>query len=138
MMETVIVLKPQDQWPKRESWYSKLGAWPAAALRALLARPQGTQELIYGPGGLNEALHHAGRRQCLDDADQSAHRHADHRHAHPARHQGAGLRSGRDRAIGKQIEKALKEFPEPPASSPNARPADTFWTSTSSAMQLAR
>ena len=57
MMETVIVLKPQEEWPKRERWYSK---WAPKRIQPLLRRfwpdHKTTQELIYGPGGLNEAL----------------------------------------------------------------------------------
>jgi len=57
MMETTIVLKSQDQWPKLDRWYSKSSPkW----LRPLLGRfwPDhiSTQQLIYGTHGLNEAL----------------------------------------------------------------------------------
>ena len=57
MMETTIVLKPQDEWPKIDRWYSKSAP---SRLQAILRRfwPDhlSTQELIYGPGGLNKAL----------------------------------------------------------------------------------
>ena len=57
MTETVVVLKPQDQWPKRARWYSP---WAPRPLQSVLGRiwPDhiSTQELIYGPGGMNEAL----------------------------------------------------------------------------------
>jgi Cu(I)/Ag(I) efflux system membrane protein CusA/SilA len=57
MMETVIILKPQTDWPKRERWYSK---WAPNWLQGTLGRfwpdHKTTQELIYSPGGLNEAL----------------------------------------------------------------------------------
>jgi Cu(I)/Ag(I) efflux system membrane protein CusA/SilA len=57
MAETVVVLKPQDQWPKERRWYS---SWAPRFLQAVLARiwPDhvSTQELVYGPGGMNEAL----------------------------------------------------------------------------------
>jgi Cu(I)/Ag(I) efflux system membrane protein CusA/SilA len=57
MMETVIVLKPENLWPKRERWYSK---WAPGWLQGTLGRfwpdHKSTQELTYGPGGLNEAL----------------------------------------------------------------------------------
>jgi Cu(I)/Ag(I) efflux system membrane protein CusA/SilA len=57
MMETTIVLKPQDEWPKVNRWYSKS---TPPRLQAILRRfwpdHKSTQELIYGPGGLNEAL----------------------------------------------------------------------------------
>jgi Cu(I)/Ag(I) efflux system membrane protein CusA/SilA len=57
MMETVIVLKPQDQWPTQARWYSN---WAPQWLRRILRRAWpdhiSTQELVYGPGGLNEVL----------------------------------------------------------------------------------
>jgi len=57
MMETVVVLKPQEQWPKLPRWYS---SWAPEWLQGILRRAwpdhRGTQELIYGPGGLNEAM----------------------------------------------------------------------------------
>jgi Cu(I)/Ag(I) efflux system membrane protein CusA/SilA len=57
MMETVIVLKPHMGWPKRERWYSK---WAPNWLQGTLGRfwpdHKTTQQLIYGPGGLNDAL----------------------------------------------------------------------------------
>jgi len=57
MMETTIVLKPQEQWPKVDRWYSK-SAPPRvqAVLRRFWPDHVSTQNLIYGPGGLNEAL----------------------------------------------------------------------------------
>lgn len=61
MAETVVVLKPQDQWPKRARWYSN-GApeWLQRILRHAWPDHKSTQELIYGPGGLNEALQMPG------------------------------------------------------------------------------
>jgi Cu(I)/Ag(I) efflux system membrane protein CusA/SilA len=57
MMETVIVLKPQEQWPRRETWYSKWAPAPLAGfLRRFWPDHKSTQELVYGPGGLNEAV----------------------------------------------------------------------------------
>ncbi len=57
MMETVIVLKPHEQWEKRERWYSKWAPTPVAGfLRRFWPDHKTTQELIYGSGGLNEAL----------------------------------------------------------------------------------
>jgi Cu(I)/Ag(I) efflux system membrane protein CusA/SilA len=57
MMETVIVLKPQDQWPKQPRWYS---GWAPSWLQKILRRAWpdhiSTQDLMYGPGGLNDAL----------------------------------------------------------------------------------
>jgi len=57
MMETTIVLKPEDQWPKLDRWYSKsVPQWLQPVLRRFWADHITTQELVYGPGGLNEAL----------------------------------------------------------------------------------
>lgn len=61
MMETVIVLKPHMQWPKRERWYSKWAPdWAQNLFRRVWADHKTTQELVYGPGGLNEALQMPG------------------------------------------------------------------------------
>jgi len=57
MMETVVVLKPHDQWPKVPRWYSRWAPeWLQNILRRAWPDHKTTEELIYGPGGLNEAL----------------------------------------------------------------------------------
>ena len=57
MMETTIVLKPQEEWPKLERWYSKKApTWAQNILRRFWPDHVTTDQLIYGPGGLNEAL----------------------------------------------------------------------------------
>ena len=57
MMETVVVLKPHMQWPKRERWYSKRAPeWAQSILRRFWLDHKTTQELIYGAGGMNDAL----------------------------------------------------------------------------------
>ncbi len=57
MMETVIILKPQSEWPIQERWYSKRAPeWSKNMLRRFWPDHRSTQELVYGPGGLNEAL----------------------------------------------------------------------------------
>ncbi len=57
MMETVVVLKPQTEWPKRDRWFSKWAPnWTQSFLRRFWPDHMSTQELIYGPGGMNEAL----------------------------------------------------------------------------------
>jgi copper/silver efflux system protein len=57
MMETVILLKPQSEWPKTATWYSD---WAPEWLKDVLRRGwpdhRSTQDLIYGRGGLNEAM----------------------------------------------------------------------------------
>jgi Cu(I)/Ag(I) efflux system membrane protein CusA/SilA len=57
MMETVILLKPQSEWPKAPRWYSDWAPeWLQNVLRRGWPDHKSTQELIYGPGGLNEAM----------------------------------------------------------------------------------
>lgn len=56
MMETVVVLKPESEWPKVPTWYSSWApAWMQSVLRRAWPDHKSTDELIYGPGGLNEA-----------------------------------------------------------------------------------
>lgn len=57
MFETVIVLKPQSEWPKVPRWYSKWAPnWVQGTLRRFWPDHLSTQQLVYGAGGLNEAL----------------------------------------------------------------------------------
>ena len=61
MMETVVVLKPQDQWRKVPRWYSERAPeWLQKILRRAWPDHKTTEELIYGPGGLNEAMQFPG------------------------------------------------------------------------------
>ena len=61
MMETVVVLKPEDQWPKVPQWYS---AWAPDWLQRILRRAwpdhKSMKELVYGPGGMNDAMQFPG------------------------------------------------------------------------------
>ncbi|MFY9225321.1 MAG: efflux RND transporter permease subunit [Blastocatellia bacterium] len=57
MMETVITLKPQSEWPKNPRWYSNWAPeWLKGVLRNGWPDHKSTQDLVYGAGGLNEAL----------------------------------------------------------------------------------
>jgi Cu(I)/Ag(I) efflux system membrane protein CusA/SilA len=57
MFETVIVLKPESEWPKVPRWYSKWAPeWMQGPFRRFWPDHLSTQELVYGPGGMNEAL----------------------------------------------------------------------------------
>jgi Cu(I)/Ag(I) efflux system membrane protein CusA/SilA len=57
MMETTIVLRPQSEWPLLPRWYSgRVPHWALGALRRFWPDHKTTQELIYSPGGLNDAL----------------------------------------------------------------------------------
>jgi Cu(I)/Ag(I) efflux system membrane protein CusA/SilA len=61
MMETVVVLKPPNEWAKIPRWYS---SWAPDSLQGILRRAwpdhKSREELIYGPGGLNQAMQIAG------------------------------------------------------------------------------
>jgi Cu(I)/Ag(I) efflux system membrane protein CusA/SilA len=57
MMETVVVLKPREQWPEHERWYTRrTPQWMHSVLSHIWSDRQTTSDLIYGAGGLNEAL----------------------------------------------------------------------------------
>jgi Cu(I)/Ag(I) efflux system membrane protein CusA/SilA len=61
MMETVVVLKPHMQWPKVPRWYSSWAPdWMQSVLRKAWPDHKSMDELIYGPGGLNEAMQFPG------------------------------------------------------------------------------
>ncbi len=112
MMETTVVLKTQDQWPRLERWYTKqMPQWSWPALRTIWPDHISTQELIYGPGGLNEALQIPGvsnawtmpikaRTDMLSTGIRTP---------LGIKVQGADL--GQIQQIGAQIESALKNVP---------------------------
>jgi Cu(I)/Ag(I) efflux system membrane protein CusA/SilA len=57
MMETVIVLKPESQWPKIPTWYSNWAPdWLAEVLRRGWPDHRSTEDLIHGPEGLDKAM----------------------------------------------------------------------------------
>jgi copper/silver efflux system protein len=57
MMETVVILKPKEEWPKVKRWYSDFAPeWAERFLRLGWPDHKSTEELIYGPGGLNERM----------------------------------------------------------------------------------
>jgi copper/silver efflux system protein len=57
MMETVVELKPESEWPKVPRWYSaRAPNWLQGILRRAWPDHKSMDELIYGPGGMNEAL----------------------------------------------------------------------------------
>jgi Cu(I)/Ag(I) efflux system membrane protein CusA/SilA len=61
MVETVVVLKPPEQRPKVPRGYSEWAPdWLQNILRRAWPDYKSTQELIYGPGGLNEAMQFPG------------------------------------------------------------------------------
>jgi Cu(I)/Ag(I) efflux system membrane protein CusA/SilA len=61
MMETVILLKPESEWPKLPRWYSSWAPeWFQRILRRVWPDHKRVEDLIYGPGGLNEAMNFPG------------------------------------------------------------------------------
>ena len=112
MMETTIVLKPQSQWPKRERWYSKNAPeWTQKILRRLWPDRKTTEELIYGPGGLNEAVSFPGvanawtmpikaRIDMLSTGIRT-----------PVGVKVLGSDLGEIERIGREVERALKDVP---------------------------
>jgi Cu(I)/Ag(I) efflux system membrane protein CusA/SilA len=61
MMETVVVLKPESQWPKVPTWYS---SWAPEWLQRILRRAwpdhKSVKEIVYGAGGMNDAMQFPG------------------------------------------------------------------------------
>jgi len=61
MMETVILLKPESEWPKMPTWYSSWAPeWLQRILRRFWPDHKRVEDLIYGPGGLNERMQFPG------------------------------------------------------------------------------
>jgi Cu(I)/Ag(I) efflux system membrane protein CusA/SilA len=112
MMETTITLKPEDQWPKVNRWYSKSAPqWLQSVLRRFWPDHVSTQQLIYGPGGLNEALQIPGisnawtmpikaRTDMLTTGIRT-----------PLGIKVLGSDLGHIQQVGEQIESALKDVP---------------------------
>jgi len=61
MVETVVVLKPESEWRRKPRWYSD---WAPEWLQGILRRAWRDRitldELVYGPGGLNETVQMPG------------------------------------------------------------------------------
>jgi Cu(I)/Ag(I) efflux system membrane protein CusA/SilA len=61
MMETVVLLKPESEWPKVPRWYSSWAPdWLQGILRRAWPDHKRVEDLIYGPGGLNETMNFPG------------------------------------------------------------------------------
>jgi Cu(I)/Ag(I) efflux system membrane protein CusA/SilA len=112
MMETTIILKPQDEWPKQARWYTQhMPSWTWPFLRRIWPDHISTQDLIYGPAGLNEALQIPGisnawtmpirnRTDMLSTGIRT-----------PLGIKVLGSDLGQIQQIGEQIENALKNVP---------------------------
>ncbi|MBV9266075.1 MAG: efflux RND transporter permease subunit [Acidobacteriaceae bacterium] len=57
MIETVILLKPKEQWPKIATWYSGFPAWLHPAFRHITPDHESTADLV---ARMDEALHIPG------------------------------------------------------------------------------
>ncbi|MBZ5648390.1 MAG: efflux RND transporter permease subunit [Acidobacteriia bacterium] len=112
MMETVVVLKPHMQWPKRERFYSK---WAPDWAQNILARfwpdHKTTQELIYGPGGLNEALNIPGTANAWTMPIKARIDMLTTGVRTPLGIKVLGSDLGEIEKIGEQVEMALKDIP---------------------------
>ena len=61
MMETVILLKPESEWPPLPRWYSSWTPdWLQNILRRFWPDHKSPAELIYGPGGFDEKMKFPG------------------------------------------------------------------------------
>ena len=61
MMETVILLKPESEWPKAPRWYSSWAPqWLQKIMRRFWPDHKSPDELKYGPGGLDETMKFPG------------------------------------------------------------------------------
>ncbi len=61
MMETVVTLKPESEWRAKPRWYSSWAPdWIKSVLRRFWPDHISWDELIYGPGGFDEAMRFPG------------------------------------------------------------------------------
>jgi hypothetical protein len=79
MLETLIVLKPPNQWRKNPTWYSSWSPlWLKPLLRQITPDHLSADQLV---GQLNDAQRAPRPLQRLDHAGQRPHRYADHWHS---------------------------------------------------------
>ena len=96
MMETVITLKPHDQWRHVDTWYSDWAPeWLKPALRRITSDRLSTDQLVQAAERSTEAARYDQR---VDDADQGPHGHAHDGRPYACRHQDLRLEHPRDRA----------------------------------------
>jgi Cu(I)/Ag(I) efflux system membrane protein CusA/SilA len=61
MVETTVLLKPEDEWRETPRWYSSWAPeWAKRILRHLWRDRITWEELVYGPDGLNQAMQFPG------------------------------------------------------------------------------
>ena len=109
MVETVVTLKPRDQWREGLTWDGLI-----AELDQALGLPRHAEPLV--------------------DADPDAHRDARDGRAQPARHQGL-WRGSRERRVGRRRDREARwrTFPARATCSPSGPPGPTTSTSRSTA-----
>ena len=96
MMETVITLKPHDQWRHVPTWYSAWApTWLKPVLRRITPDHISTEQLV---AELNDGGEDPGCHERVDDAHQGADRHAHDRRADAGRDQDLWRRHQGDRA----------------------------------------
>ena len=79
MLETVITLKPRAAWRHVDTWYSSWAPeWAKRVFRHITPDTISTEELVEPD---ESGAEDSRRQQRVDDADQRAHRYADHRHS---------------------------------------------------------
>ena len=85
MMETVIVLKPQTEWRKVDTWYSSWAPkWAKGIFRRVTPDHISTEQLV---DEMNEALKLPGVSNAWTMPIKGRHRHADHRRPDTRRRQ---------------------------------------------------
>jgi len=61
MVETTVLLKPEDEWRETPRWYSSWAPeWAKRILRHLWRDRITWEELVYGPNGINQAMQFPG------------------------------------------------------------------------------
>ncbi len=135
MLETIVQLKPREEWRKIEiaRWYS---GWAPEFLKKRSARSgRRKNDHLGGAGrGVRQGDADAGLDERVDDADQDADRHALDRDPHADRRQDLRPRPRRDRAHRHGARAlALEDLRARGASTPTATPAGTSSTSSPTA-----
>lgn len=131
MMETVVVLKPPEKWPRIKRWYSNYPEWFQKIFRHVWPDHKSTQELIYGPEGMNEAMDFPGvvnawtmpikaRVDMLTTGIRT-----------PVGIKILGADLNKIQQIGEHMEMVLRDVPGTSMYLPSARRVVTSWTSIS-------
>jgi Cu(I)/Ag(I) efflux system membrane protein CusA/SilA len=88
MMETIIVLKPPDQWRRTSTWYSDWAPdWMTRLLRHFTPDQVSTEQLVEE---MNQALKLPGASNAWTMPCQEPHRHVDDRYPYSGRREDCG------------------------------------------------